>query len=362
MREEYKNILVVNTFGIGDVLFSTPLLGVLKERFDGASIDFMCNSRSRRVLENNRNIRELVIFEKDEFREAFRKSKPGFAGKLFGFMKRIKRGNYDLAIDLSLGHQISLLLAVLGIPERIGFNYRKRGRFFTKKLEIKGFNGKHVARYYLDILKLLGINASDRTELELEASSDASLWADDFVVKNDLGGKTLMGIAPGGGTSWGEDASLKRWPADNFAYTARKITEKKENVFFLIFGSESENALCESLAGKLPSNFVNLSGKLALPRVIALIKKCKVLLCNDGGLLHVAVAEAVGTVSIFGPVDEKVYGPYSARRIHSVITASRVDCRPCYKNFKYKKCNDRKCLTAIDRDKVVAAVLERIVG
>ena len=69
-----------------------------------------------------------------------------------------------------------------------------------------------------------------------------------------------------------------------------------------------------------------------------------------------AVALGVKTVSMFGPVDEKVYGPYPSNEKHAVIKKD-LPCRPCYKAFKFTGCsNNRKCLKDITVDEVYGQV------
>jgi len=92
----------------------------------------------------------------------------------------------------------------------------------------------------------------------------------------------------------------------------------------------------------------------------ALISRCNVVITNDGGPLHIAVGLGVKTVSIFGPVNEAVYGPYPKDEKHIVITNNGVTCRPCYKKFRYNKCNNRVCLDSISVDEVYAAVEKAI--
>jgi len=72
-----------------------------------------------------------------------------------------------------------------------------------------------------------------------------------------------------------------------------------------------------------------------------------------------AAALGVNTVSLFGPVDEKVYGPYPPSDRHVVLTGD-AECRPCYKNFRYKECDDRICLDSIEPAEVLEAVRSRL--
>lgn len=353
MTAKYKKVLIINTFGIGDVLFSTPMVKAIRESFPEAKIDFMCNRRCRHIIENNRDINEVIVFEKDEFRGEFKKSKIMFVKKTASFIRMLAAKKYDLLVDLSLGYQMSLLLMLLGVKKRLGLNYRNRGRFLTDKLNVDGFNEKHVVDYYMDILKLIGIEDFCSRQLELELPGEAKMWADSFASKKNNEKKKLICVAPGGGKSWGEYAVYRRWDPENFSYVAGQLIKKNSEIFILILGSIEEKPLCNLIKDRLGANAIDLCGELSLSRSIALIRKCRLLLCNDGGILHTAVSQGIDTISIFGPVNDAVYGPYPNSDKHTVIKAKGVNCRPCYKNFKPKICDTRHCLKQIDRDEVV---------
>jgi len=353
MSKKHRKILVINNFGIGDVLFTTPMLRALKENMPESRIDFMCNRRCVDIVRNNKNVNDVFLFEKDEFREAFKGSKIGGIKKVFSFSRALKFKKYDIAIDLSLGYQISLLLKLMGVGERLGLNYRNRGRFLTQKLDVDGFETKHVVEYYLDILRLLGIRNAIRKDLELDLPANVTEWANGFCMKNTLTDKLLIGVAPGGGKSWGEYAIYRRWDPENFSHVALELLKENKEMFVLILGSEDEKGICSMIHKKLGEKAINLCGKLPLLNSIALIGKCKLLLCNDGGMLHAAVSQRVSTISIFGPVNDTVYGPCSSLEKHRVVKAENVQCRPCYRRFKPKVCTIHDCLKKIDRNQVL---------
>ena len=72
--------------------------------------------------------------------------------------------------------------------------------------------------------------------------------------------------------------------------------------------------------------------------------------------MHMAVALGVKTVSIFGPVDDLVYGPYPPSDKHIVIK-KQIDCRPCYQGFRMQFCDkNRLCLNSITTQDVFDAV------
>ena len=104
------------------------------------------------------------------------------------------------------------------------------------------------------------------------------------------------------------------------------------------------------------NNIIDMTGRLSLEEFAAMIRELKLLICNDGGPLHMAVALGANTVSVFGPVDEKIYGPYPASVKHVVVSRTDVPCRPCYRKFKYADCDKRECLEKISVNDVLAAV------
>ena len=84
------------------------------------------------------------------------------------------------------------------------------------------------------------------------------------------------------------------------------------------------------------------------------------MIANDGGPLHIAASQQVPTVSIFGPVDPDVYGPYPPSPRHQVVYHEALPCRPCYHQFKLPPCPyERACLTGIEPRDVLEAC-ERI--
>ncbi len=344
-------ILIVNPFGIGDVLFSTPLISNLRVALPESYIAYICNMRAKDALYSNPQINEVFVFEKDEYRKLWRQRKSRCIKKFISFLVKIKKKRFDLVIDLSLGSQYSFFLWLLGVKKRIGYNYKNRGRFLTHSFDISGYNDKPIVDYYLDLLKFLHIQPK-RFGLRMNIPANDRYWADEFFKKSGLQENNLIiGIVPAGGASWGKDVSYRHWPWKNYARLAdRLITELDAKI--IIFGDSSEQNICREVQNVMREDSISACGKTSLGQFAALIAKCNLVICNDGGPLHVAVSQDIRTVSIFGPVDEKVYGPYPLGSRHIVVT-KKIDCRPCYKRFKLPACQrNRQCIRAITAEEV----------
>ncbi|NQT46686.1 MAG: glycosyltransferase family 9 protein [Candidatus Omnitrophica bacterium] len=344
--KKIKRVLVVNPFGIGDVLFTTPLIRAIKAANPQWRIHFICNKRTRPILEHNPYIDEIIVIEKDEYRDLLKSSKVDFVKKFLSLLAKVKTDHFELAIDLSLGSQYGFFLKLLGVKRRIGFDYKKRGRFLTDRIRIDGFRGSHIVEHYLRLLGPLNIKPHG-SEIEMRVSEEDKRWASEqLALKGRDEDRTIVGIIPGGGASWGKDAGRKQWNPKNFAEIAKSLKGER-GLRILLLGDDGDRQLCDQISSGIPGGVENFCGKTDLGRFAALLGSCKLVVTNDGGPLHVAVSQNVKTISIFGPVDDKVYGPYPPGDEHVVMTASGVDCRPCYEGFRVADCRDYRCLDRI---------------
>ncbi|MCH7818928.1 MAG: glycosyltransferase family 9 protein [Candidatus Marinimicrobia bacterium] len=152
-----KRVLIINIFGIGDVLFTTPVISNLKASYPDLYIGYVCNSRTAAILQSNPKIDKVIIYDSDDFKEASQKSKMIVFRKLGGFLREIKKERFDTSIDVSLSDFTGWVTWMAGIKRRVGFKYKSRGFFLNQKLMLKGYEDKHVVEYYLNLLESVGI-------------------------------------------------------------------------------------------------------------------------------------------------------------------------------------------------------------
>jgi heptosyltransferase-2 len=345
-----KNVLIINPFGIGDVLFSTPLVTVVKEQYPDSYIAYICNLKTEEILITNSAINEVFVFERDEYRNLWKQSKIAAIKKFLNFWGEIKKRKFDIVFDLSLGKEYAFLCWRAGIKDRRGFNYKGRGRFLNHKVEFDGFNNKPIAEYYLD---LLGVAEQISAPTVLITTDEDKAYIDTFLTQSGVkNNDILVGIAPGGGTSFGQkNQGRRRWGVEKFAELADKINAK----VILIWGPGEENLIKEITA--LMNRKPLIAPVTKIREMAELCGRCKLVICNEGGPLHVANSRGVKIISIFGPVDEKIYGPYPENDKNIIIT-SKAGCRPCYKKFKLPECEHQKCLEDISVNEVLG-VAER---
>ncbi len=353
-----KKVLIANVFGIGDVLFTLPLITHLKSFNPEIEIGYLCNRRTEEVLDNYKDVDRVFVYERDEFQADYKKSKRKFLGKIKDILLSIKSENYDLCLDVSLSGYTSFFSWVIGIKHRIGFDYKGRGVFLSHRIPFIGFENEHVVDHYLRLIEKIGLKAQV-SNLSLPVGSKEVEWVGGFL--NELGvdqNAKIIGLVPGGGASWGKDAKYKQWGCENYAKLADKIVENLSATIILL-GGEKDQEICSKVSSNMKNRSFTACGKTSIMQFVALAKKTSLMIVNDGGPLHLAVAAGSKTVSIFGPVDENVYGPYPKEN-HVVITHP-IACRPCYRRFRRASCEHISCLSGISVDQVFSQVSKAFV-
>ena len=101
--------------------------------------------------------------------------------------------------------------------------------------------------------------------------------------------------------------------------------------------------------------FISVIGQLSLDETASLIKRCKLFISNDTGLMHIATTVETPVIAIFGPTDQKRTAPYGKGNL---VIRKNLECSPCYKfHIRKFKCkfNSVKCLNNISVEEVISA-------
>ncbi|MDD4879444.1 MAG: lipopolysaccharide heptosyltransferase II [Candidatus Omnitrophica bacterium] len=336
-KRKYR-ILVIRTDRIGDVLLSTPSIKAVREAYPNAHIAFMARPYVEDVVDGNPYLDEVILYDKDNKHK-------GFFGSL-GFIFELRRKGFDLAIILHPTVRSNLIPFLAGIPERVGYD-KKWGFLLTKRLkDTKHLGEKHEIEYNFDVLRAIGIAPKDGT-LYMPVKPEYERVIDRFMALNDLGGKdTIIAVHPGA------SCRSKRWPAYRFGRVADELIDKY-NVKIVIIGGPSDVKTVEEVETGMLHKPMVLSEEHSLGEVAALLKKCKLLISNDSGPVHIAVAVGTPVISIFGRLDPGLspqrWGPVGP---DDIVIHKDVGCEECLAhNCKLSF----KCLDAIAVEEVFSA-------
>src|SRR3990167_2028582 len=150
----FKNILIIRTDRIGDVVLTTPAIKALRDAFPQARMTILVSPGTKDLVEGNELLDEVLIDDRHgEHRGLF-----GY-GKIVSLLRRRK---FDLVINYHTKKRTNLLCFLAGIPVRTGYKNNKFGFLLNRPVkDERHFGKKHEAQYCLDILREFGIDARD---------------------------------------------------------------------------------------------------------------------------------------------------------------------------------------------------------
>lgn len=332
-----KKILVVNVNWLGDVIFSSPVFKALKTAYPQSKISCLAAPRVREVLESIPGVDEIIVYdEQGAHRNPFAKLR---------LIRELSGKHFDAAFLLHRSLTRALFVFLAGIPQRIGYAAKGRGRLLTRALKAPDEREMHRSDYYLNVVESFGVAVTDRAGL-LMVSAQAEKEMRDTLYGSGVGERDfLVVIHPGG--NW----DLKRWPARHFSLLIERLMEEGK-CKVVISGSGQDMALVETIIPGLSRAPVVLAGKIDLKQLIALMKRANCVVSADSGPLHIASSVGSSVVGIFGPTRPGITGPRGGGR--SVILQRDVGCnrRPCY----HLKCPDNTCMQAVNVDEVIDAI------
>jgi heptosyltransferase-2 len=126
------------------------------------------------------------------------------------------------------------------------------------------------------------------------------------------------------------------------------------NADVLIFGSAAERPLAEEIARSMKHTPTIVAGETSLRQLLALMARCRLMVANDSGPMHLAAAMGIPLVAIFGSTDERATGPMGTR-IRIVKRGAR--CSPCGR----RECPiDFRCMGDLSVEEVFRATLELV--
>jgi len=312
-RQDVRKILFIRIDRIGDLVLSSPS---------------NCS-----LLFNNPYIDQIIVYD--------RRNKLKDRIKI---VRQLREYNFDLAIDPYADYELETALIALlsGAKKRIGYASYGREVFFNIQApKIK--HDQHLVDLTLDILKPLGIMSANKSP-ELFLTENEKKWARNWLTKRGIEGKMLIGIHPGG------YYETQRWLPERFADIANHL-QKSRDLDVIIFGGPGDEGLINLIGSMIHAEVPTYIGG-DIRQFASLVCSCKILICNNSGPLHMAVALNISTISIMGPTNKDRWMPIGD--IHKVLRVDDLPCIGC--NLGYCKIKMHDCMRLITSSMIIRAV------
>jgi lipopolysaccharide heptosyltransferase II len=346
-------ILLVRLREIGDVVFTTPAIRALRQRFPDAHLTYIVEPAAAPIVFHNALLNDVLVAPKR-----------GLVADL-ALGRRLRRSRYDLAIDFHGGPRASLLTWLSGARERIGYDIPGRGWMYTRRVRrARELRPRHSVANQWDLLAAIGIAPADPSHAPVEMAVDAvaaQTVAQRLSETNVSAEDRLIVIHVSAGNPF------RRWPLDSFSALVADLAARDARHRVVLTAGPSDRAaaarVIEAARRRLDpqeQHRVIECGDFSLAELRALVDRASVYIGGDSGPLHVAATSRVPIVGLYGPTLPARSAPWRDPALPAeAVEVYGLPCRPC--DQRVCAPGDFRCLTTISPEQVAAAAV-RLLG
>lgn len=264
-------ILIIGPGRIGDAVLASGLIKKLADEAPGARFTIAVGPAAAPLFREVPNLDALIVMEKQKG-----------SGHWFSLWNKVRHTRWSLVLDMR-GSAIS------------GFLKRERRAVHKKSSE--------PTHKVVEAARLLTLE-NDPPAPYLFTSDEIEAQADELV---GAGGPIL---AMGPAANW----MGKTWPIERFGRLANELLDAggpMAGARLMILGGPDDVRYVEPLTRAMPRDrLIDLTGQVDLLTAYACLKRVRLFVGNDSGLMHLAAAAGVPTVGLFGPSDDRLYAPW----------------------------------------------------
>ncbi|ADV63625.1 lipopolysaccharide heptosyltransferase I [Isosphaera pallida ATCC 43644] len=343
-----RRVVLIKPSSLGDVVHALPVLGALKRLWPEAAFDWVVARGLRGLVDGHPDLDGVIPFD----RPRFKLNRAGWT-ELRQLACELRSRRFDVTIDLQGLLRSGLMAWATGAPVRIGLQDAREGSRWshTHTVAIPPDVTHAVDRLMLVprlLARLQGSPPPGPPRFHPPIGPEQAAWADHLLANCP---RPILAYNPG--ARW----QTKRWPPERFAETARLLHQEFGGTILLI-GANDDRPLVDRLLAhlatppndshRLLASVVNVVGQTTLNQLAALLARCDLVVSNDTGPLHLAVACGAPVVGVFTCTDPERTGPYGPRAI-TVLT--RVSCAKSL----LKTCPTTHCFHELTAQRVAAA-------
>jgi ADP-heptose:LPS heptosyltransferase len=324
--------LIIRFSSIGDIVLTTPVVRCLKQQVSGAVVHFLTKSSFLPVVKHNPYIDKIHLL----------------AHSWELMIEELKTEKYDYIIDL---HHNTKTLRVKSALKKKSFSFYKLNieKYIYTSLKLNFLPKIHIVDRYLKTVESFGVK-NDGAGLDYFISKEEETKREDIPASHSAGFiACVIGAALG----------TKQWPVNKWKEFCRQLDHP-----VILLGGPEDSAAGNEIATVDDVKVYNACGKFKLNESADLVRKAKLVISNDTGLMHIAAAFKKPVISLWGnTVPSFGMTPYYGATMvpHSIIQVNKLWCRPCSK-IGYKKCplGHFKCMEKIEVEQVLQIVKQSL--
>lgn len=327
-------ILIIRFSSIGDIVLTSPVIRCLRQQRPEVSLHFLVKASFKTVVAHNPHLNQIH----------------SYAGDLPALIQTLKQEKFDLVLDLQRNRRSRKIGKALGRP-RITFNKLNVLKWIQVNFKQDLLPDKSIVERYFHALRPLGIR-NDGGGLEFFIPPEGQTRLDDIPMSHFAG--YVAGVIGG-------SFPTKKFPVRQWINFCRDCPYP-----VVLLGGPDDREEGEAIAAAYPGKVYNACGKFNLLESADLIRRSKVVVSNDTGLMHIAAAFQKPLVSLWGNTTPEMgmfpyYGHNNLRALpeprSAIFEVKPLSCRPCSK-LGYQRCPKKhfKCMELIPAGEVASEV------
>jgi ADP-heptose:LPS heptosyltransferase len=332
-------LLIIRFSSIGDIVLTTPVIRCLKKQLPEVEVHYLTKAAFRAVLEANPYIDKLHFLQDD----------------LPAVINQLQQENFDYVIDLHHNLRTMRVKKALG-KKAWSFNKLNIQKWIYTSLKLNVLPDVHIVDRYMETVKELGVQNDGR-------GLDYFIPEKDKVKESDIPAGHLAGYI---GVVIGAAHNTKKLPV----HKLKELCAAIEHPVILLGGKE-DRATGDEIASVDKHKIYNACGKFNINESADLVRRAKLIISHDTGLMHIASAFKKQVISIWGNTVPAFgmypyYGKLSPQQPkdklpYDIMEVRPLYCRPCSK-IGYNKCplGHFKCMEKISIQAVVDRIHQRI--
>ncbi len=344
-----SRVLVIKLQHLGDVLLTTPVFSIIKEKYPDIEIDALIYAETKAVLTNNPAINNIYLID----RKWKKQGKRQLVQQEIKLYNKLKQRKYDLIINFTDRLRGAWLTRLLKPKFSVSQKYKhKRGAWWMNSfshLYSAPATERHTVEVHLDALRRLGMVLLNTEKKLVFCPGDNDVAnVKKLIEENLLESNGYILVHPT--SRW----MFKAWSQSGFAKLLDKLVQSGYRVVITSGPDTAEIEYADKIIQRLNADIINLCGQLTLKELAVLIENSSCFIGLDSVAMHMAAAMETPCVALFGPSNDHIWYPWNVK--HIVVT-EKYSCRPC----NMDGCGSGKiseCLHAISSDRVMAAVQE----
>ncbi len=323
--------LIIRFSSIGDIVLTTPVIRCLKEQVANVQIHYLTKKSFSSIVEFNPYIDKFHLLESNWSE----------------MIVMLKKESFDCIIDLHHNFRTWRLKRILKKVPSFSFNKLNYEKWLLTALKINKLPKVHIVDRYIATVYSFGVRNDGK-------GLDYFIPQKDVVPVNDLPTSHQAGFI---GIVIGAALNTKKLPLNKLKELCARIDHP-----VILLGGPEDKLNGDAIAGVDSIKIYNACGKFRLNESADLVRKAKLIISHDTGLMHIAAAFHKPVISIWGNTVPEFgmaayYGKNKIRNTKFEIEG--LWCRPCSK-IGYKKCplSHFKCMELQDLDLIKNEIVE----